>query len=264
MKYKALSYLLLIYIIFLQINPTSTASFSYQSFASAPKNSIRVVSYNIHFGASVNDKPAISIVSDFLTSVSPDILCLQEVDRNTIRSLFLDQQSKLNKKLSMKAAYGKTDDLIPGTSGNLILSKFPILYIENKILPSSKYSRSALLAILKTPLGNINVINTHLSLSKKDRKVQIEIIRDWILQNRGPTILAGDFNTNDINELKPLLLILNDSAVLENKGHIKTFETKKYQARIDYIFIPKTYFIKSYTVPAFHFSDHYPVIADIY
>jgi len=264
MKYKALSYLLCIYIVFIQVHPTSAPSFSYQELASNPQNSIRVVSYNIHFGANINGKPAISIISDFLTAVSPDILCLQEVDRNTIRSLFLDQTNKLNKSLSMEVAYGETDSVIPGTTGNLILSKFPILYVENKILPSLRYKRSALMATIKTPLGNINVINTHLSLSKAARKKQIEIIRDWILQNRLPTILAGDFNTNNINELKPLLFILNDAAIIENKSHINTFESNKYKARIDYIFIPKTYFIKSYTIPAFQFSDHYPVIADIY
>lgn len=248
----------------MQIYPHSTPSLSYESFASTPKNSIRVVSYNIHFGASANGKPAISIISDFLSAVYPDILCLQEVDRNTIRSLFLDQTSKLNEDLSMEIAYGETDSLVPGTTGNLILSSFPILYVENKSLPSFKYKRSALLATVKTPIGNINVINTHLSLSKDVRKKQIDIIRDWILQSRLPTILAGDFNTNDINELEPLLLVLKDPAESENKAHITTFENKKYNSRIDYLLIPKTYFIKSYNVPRFHFSDHYPVIVDIY
>ncbi|WP_432663758.1 endonuclease/exonuclease/phosphatase family protein [Wukongibacter baidiensis] len=264
MKQRLLFYLLFIYIIYMQLYPHTSPSFSYESFASTPKNSIRIVSYNIHFGASANGKPAISIISDFLSAVSPDILCLQEVDRNTIRSLFLDQTSKLNEDLSMEIAYGETDSLAPGTTGNLILSRYPILYVENKSLPSFKYKRNALLATVKTPIGNINVINTHLSLSRDVRKKQIEIIRDWILQNRLPTILAGDFNASDINELKPLLLILKDPAEAEDKAHITTFENKKYNSRIDYVLIPKTYFVKSYNVPRFHFSDHYPVIVDLY
>ncbi|WP_432408441.1 endonuclease/exonuclease/phosphatase family protein [Wukongibacter sp. M2B1] len=264
MKQRFLFYLLFIYIIYIQLYPQSIPSFSPESFASTSKNSIRVVSYNIHFGANVNGKPAISIISNFLSSVSPDILCLQEVDRNTVRSLFLDQTSNINKDLSMETAYGETGSLVPGTTGNLILSSFPILYVENKSLPSSKYKRSALMATVKTPIGNINIINTHLSLSKSVRKQQIEIIRDWIIQSRLPTILAGDFNTTDVNELESLLLILKDSAMIEDKAHITTFENKKYNSRIDYILVPKTYFIKSYNVPRFHFSDHYPVIVDIY
>lgn len=264
MKFKFAFHLLCLYMIFLQLDQTSIPVFSPQTFASTSKNTIRVVSYNIHFGASANGKPGLSIISKFLASIKPDILCLQEVDKNTIRSLFLDQPHTLSKALSMKMAYGKADDIVPGTTGNLILSKFPILSTENKMLPSQKYKRSALKAILKTPMGKINVINTHLSLSKNVRKKQIEIIKDWILENRFPTILAGDFNTNDINELESLLLVLNDSATLENKTHISTFENSKYNSRIDYIFIPKTFSLKLYTVPAFHFSDHYPVIVDLY
>lgn len=264
MKYKIISYIFCCYLIFLQLNPSFTPVFSSQSFASPTKNSFRVVSYNIHFGISSNGKPGISIVSKFLNSINPDILCLQEVDKNTIRSLFFDQSSKLNEHLSMNMAYGKTDNVIPGTTGNMILSKFPIQSIENKVLPSWKYKRSALKATLLTPMGAVNVINTHLSLSKDVRKKQIEIIRDWILEDRLPTILAGDFNTSDINELEPLLLVLDDPAVIENKTHINTFENKKYNSRIDYVFIPKTYFVESYSVPAFHLSDHYPVIVDVY
>lgn len=264
MKHRFLLYLLFLYIIYVQLYPYSDPSFSYNGFTSTPNNSIRVVSYNIRFGASTNGKPAISIVSDFLSSISPDILCLQEVDRNTVRSLFLDQTSKINRDLSMEIAYGQTDNIMLGTTGNLILSTFPILFVENRELPSFKYKRSALMATVKTPMGNINVINTHLSLCKEVRKKQIEIIRDWILQNRLPTILAGDFNTANINELRPLLLILKDPAEVKNKTHVSTFENGKHNSRIDYILIPKTYFIKSYDVLRFHFSDHYPVMVDLY
>lgn len=264
MKYKVISYLLCCYMIFSQLNSSYSSSFLNQSFASPASNSIRVVSYNIHFGASKKGKPAISVVSKFLSLVNPDILCLQEVDQNTIRSLFLDQPTKLNKDLSMKIAYGITDSVIPGKTGNLVLSKFPILSVENKVLPSTRYKRSALKVTLKTPIGKVNVINTHLSLSKKTRQKQIEIIKAWILEDRLPAILAGDFNTTDMSELEPLLSFLNDPAIITNQTDIKTFKDHKYYARIDYIFVPKTYFVKSYMVPSFHFSDHYPVIVDIY
>lgn len=264
MKHRLLFYLLFFYIIFLQLNPHSTPLFSLESFASTSQNTIRVVSYNIHFGANAKGKPAISTISDFITTIAPDILCLQEVDRKTVRSLFLDQSSRLSEDLSMEMVFGKVDDVLPGTTGNAILSKFPILSVENKILPSWKYKRSALKATIKTPSGNINVINAHLSLSKDIRRKQIEIVKDWILEYRLPTILMGDFNTSDVAELMPLLSILNDTAAIADKTHINTFENNKYKSRIDYVFAPKTFFIKSYKVPTFHFSDHYPVIVDLY
>lgn len=264
MKRRLLFYLLFFYIVFLQLHPHSNPLFSLESFASTSQSTFRVVSYNIRFGASSNGRPAISLIADFINTASPDIICLQEVDRKTVRSLFLDQPSKLSEKLSMKMVFGRADNLIPGTTGNVILSKFPILSVENKILPHWKYKRSALKATIQTPSGNINVVNVHLSLSKAVRKKQIEILREWILEDRLPTILAGDFNTVDKQELIPILAILNDSAVIKNKSHINTFENGKYNARIDYIFTPKTYFIKAYTVPRFRFSDHYPVIVDLY
>lgn len=264
MKYKIFSYVLCIYIIYLQLNPIFIPTFLDQSFASPSEDSIRIVSYNIHFGANTKGKPAISIFSKFLTKIQPDILCLQEVDQNTIRSLFLNQPNKLNENLSLQAAYGKTTNVPPGSTGNLILSKFPILSIENRTLPSGKYKRNALKATIKTSMGKINVINTHLSLSSEVRKKQIRIIKEWILESRIPTILAGDFNTSDMDELESLFSILKDPAIIKNKTHINTFKDDKYNARIDYVFIPKTYFVKSYMVPPFHFSDHFPVIVDVY
>ncbi len=226
-------------------------------------NEIKVVSYNIHFGTTRNLKPGISQITTFLSSLNSDIICLQEVDNSSARSLFLNHPQILQEKLSMEIYYYEGDDVALGKTGNLILSKYPILSKESIKLPSQKYMRIAQKVTLDTPMGNVQVINTHLGLSKKIRKQQIDTIVNWISDDSIPTIIAGDFNTDNPEELDKLLSQFNDTGLLMNKAHINTFEDKKYQSRIDYIFVSNIFKINAYEVSNFNHSDHFPILVDL-
>lgn len=263
MKYKHVLSFIFILIIFFQFNFNPYPAFSSQDIPLPSEKVIRVVSYNIRFGASSFGDQDISKISRFLSSLEADIICLQEVDKRTIRSFLIDQPEKLKKDLFMEIAFGETGSVIPGKTGNLVLSKFPIINIENTKLPSSQYPRSLLKITVDTPHGNINIINSHLSLSKTIRKEQIKLISEEIAHESIPTILAGDFNTSDIKEIMPLLSLLVDSAVITNKNNINTFINKKYNSRIDYVLVSENFLVKSYNISTFDTSDHFPVIVDI-
>lgn len=263
MKYKHFFNLLIIFSIFFQLTFNPLSVFSDNDLPSPSQNSLRIVSYNIRFAMGALGDQEISKISNFLSSIDADIICLQEVDRSTMRSFLIDQPRKLKKDLFMEAAFGETDNVIPGKTGNLILSKFPIINIENIKLPSIKYSRALLKITVDTSQGPLNIINTHLALSKNIRNQQIEIINNAIIHDNIPTIVAGDFNTSNIEEVVPLLSELLDPAVVKNKTHLKTFKSKRINSRIDYILIPRSFLVNHYSVSSFDSSDHFPVIVDI-
>lgn len=234
-----------------------------QNNLTSQENTVRVVSYNIHFGMGSWGNPNISEISHFLSSIQADIICLQEVDKFSIRSLFTNQPEILNESLSMQMTYKETTPIISGETGNLILSKFPIISVENIPLPSLKYPRNIQKVIVQTPTGPIRVLNTHLGLSEDIRQKQIKVLSNVISKDPLPTILAGDFNTSNLLEFQDLFSFLKDPAIIMNKHRVYTFKNSKYNSRIDYLLMSKNFLIDSYDVPKIELSDHYPVVVDI-
>lgn len=263
MKYKFSFYLIFIYLIALIFNSNSSSVFSEKNLQPPGDNTIRIVTYNIRFGFGSYGRPTISSISKLISSLNADIICLQEVDKTTLRSLFINQPKKLQKELSMYLAYGETEKVPPGKTGKLILSKYPISKVENIPLSSAKYSRTALRVTLDTPKGKLDVINIHLGLSKEVRFDQLNEINKALFPDSTPTILAGDFNITDTSELEPLLSEFIDTAVETKQSHLNTFENKNKKARIDYVLVEKNLIPKYYSIPKVKYSDHYPIIVDI-
>lgn len=263
MKYKKLLIFLYLYLLMIYFLTNNTSASTFTLNLAPQKNALRVVSYNIHFGMNPLIKPNISKISKFLSTIDADIICLQEVDKFSIRSLFENQPKLLSESLSMNMVYKKTGNILLGETGNLILSKFPIISVEHIELPSLKYPRSTLKITIDTPYGIIKVINTHLGLSKVIREKQINILNKIISNDNLPTIVTGDFNTSDPSEFDHLFSQLKDSATITQKDHIQTFVNSKYNSRIDYILMPKDFYITFYDVPKIMLSDHYPVIVDV-
>lgn len=89
-----------------------------------------------------------------------------------------------------------------------------------------------------------------------------------------PVILTGDFNLEEDSESIALLsAALNDAKKAAKKtsgpqGTFNGFDTAMTEKRIDYIFVPKTGNVTSYTVlkeikNGRYPSDHFPVIAEV-
>jgi endonuclease/exonuclease/phosphatase family metal-dependent hydrolase len=68
---------------------------------------LRLLSYNIHHGAGMDNKLDLSRVAAFIKQQKPDIVFLQEVDKNCTRTKNVDQVAELGKLTGMKPVFAK-------------------------------------------------------------------------------------------------------------------------------------------------------------
>jgi endonuclease/exonuclease/phosphatase family metal-dependent hydrolase len=175
---------------------------------------MRLLSYNIHKGIGGRDRLCrLERVIDVIEAENPDILCLQEVARNSRRSHYHDQAQLLSDYFKLpEHLFQMNVHLKGGGYGNLILSRWPILAKHQISLRfNSKKPRGAQLVVIDTPEGHLHLVNFHLGLSDAERHWQIEhllnhhLFRDNHEQftkkgsersssHQLPTLLIGDYN----------------------------------------------------------------------
>src|SRR4051794_13831619 len=105
--------------------------------AELPKE-IRGVTYNIHHGEGRDENFDLERIAKVLVVAKPDIVALQEVDQNTVRSDGVDQAEELARLTGMKAVFGRSTDMDGGDYGNAVLTKLPVRRNETVMLKSFK------------------------------------------------------------------------------------------------------------------------------
>ncbi len=201
---------------------------------------VRVLSYNIHHGEGVDSVFDLERLARVIMSVEPDLVALQEVDRSTTRSSGVDQVAELGRLTGLQAAFGKTMDFAGGGYGNAVLSRWPLLEIENHILPSGEGHEPRAALAVRVEIGEsgreILFIGTHLDHTRDpaDRMAQAGRINELLLPDAGLLmILAGDLNA--IPESEPISVLLDawtDAAVDDPEPTSPSDEPRR---RIDYV-----------------------------
>jgi len=196
-------------------------------------DTISVVSWNIHYGGGptleVGRGQTRSEVIDHLESIAanirswqPDIVALQEVDRNAIRSHGIDQLQWLQEATGMPyAAWTTTWDAkwvpSPGLnpkeqigqvhSGQAILSRFPLSDARRHALPQPTeqgwaynkfYLHRALLEVTAElgPGTTARLVNAHLeAFHPENRKAHAEQSSSLLSTGTGHTLFLGDMNS---------------------------------------------------------------------
>ncbi len=192
-----------------------------------PQDTLKVMSYNIHFATGLNDKKIdnadaegyrkrLDKIAEVLNSTNADVVLLQEVDINSSRSYKINQgeylanKSNYNYYACASLWRRKVFPDINGRHGILehglcILSKFPLTNHEAQIFNLSK-GIPFFLRWLFNPhgvqkvdinLGNklITIVNLHLDpWSYNERELQMKNVINWIRPFKYPTILGGDLN----------------------------------------------------------------------
>ncbi|MFK8113506.1 MAG: endonuclease/exonuclease/phosphatase family protein [Rubripirellula sp.] len=176
---------------------------------------LRVLSYNIHHGQGIDGKLDLNRIAKVIRSVSPDIVALQEVDRNADRSGDADQPAQLAQHTGMQVVFGDNIDLpgrgtTKGRYGNALLSKLPIIASSNSPLPVHQEGeqRGLLTATLKWNSQSIDVLATHLDHRSDDseRLASVDQINALLsVPSSTPMLLMGDLNaTRDSGVLQRL------------------------------------------------------------
>jgi len=177
------------------VPPTSTPA--------APISTIRLMAYNIWFGAGVNPAHVergnnMNRLADLITlvkQVNPDILGLEEVSEwDTGNPTTIEQfASELNMVYYMAPTWRGMNPAI--------LSKYPILETEN--LSAYVGNNGSLRAVVQLPGGQrLNVVIVHLDPSDPHlRSCEFDKLRRIMEAYRDePSILMGDTNTGPGNQ----------------------------------------------------------------
>lgn len=161
---------------------------------------MRILTYNIHKGIGARDRRyRFGRILAVIEAENPDIVCLQEVDRNVRRSRYHDQPKLLADYFgSQERIYQMNVRLKEGGYGNLLLSRWPLRsHHQISLRHEDRKPRGAQLAVIETPEGLLHVVNWHLGLAERERRWQVAHLLSHSLFRAGealPTIVIGDFN----------------------------------------------------------------------
>lgn len=163
---------------------------------------MKFVSFNIQYGVGLDGNFNIERIADAIRDA--DIIALQEVTRNLPKNSRADLPALIAARLpEFFHAFGAGTVTDAGSGivdgkvsmrhlefGNMILSRHPILATRNILLPRTRtfdrlnLQRSALEALIDTPMGAIRVYSVHLDhRSPEERISQIVFLKDRIVNH---------------------------------------------------------------------------------
>ncbi len=235
--------------------------------------SLKIISYNIHKGYNFFRKYVLPDIRTALNELGADLVFLQEI--KGLHSESEDQILFLAGKDFAHMAYGKNNHQKMDHYGNAILSRFPLLKLNNLNLTNNRLEKRGLLAT-RVAFENdqtLHAFTAHLDLTESSREKQIRKIVDHIhaemkLAPASPMILAGDFN--DWGEkLSPLMwpeLQLRE-AFLEMFGeHAASFPSARPFFKLDRIYF-RGFEVNEARVlkgePWSKLSDHLPLYVEL-
>lgn len=222
---------------------------------------LRVLTWNIHHGVGEDGKLDLPRIAKIITDQQPDIVLLQEVDKNCTRSGQVDQAAELARLTQLKAVFGKAMDLQGGEYGQAILATTEPTKLTIHPLPSDGEPRIAISATIDTRLGQVTVASVHLDyLDEARQHAQAQVCAAALLASPQPVILAGDFNA------KPDSRTLANFAqapwsIVPKDGQLTTHPAANPTTEIDYLVLRGLQAVKPATVIAeATASDHRPVL----
>lgn len=221
-----------------------TSSGNAQNDSEENRTLIRVLSYNILHGATTNRDNDLDVVARAILKADPDIAALQELDYRTNRANRLDVTTEIAKRTNMVSIFAKAVNWDDGEYGQSLLSKYPFLKTGKVDLPTHKGNepRIAIESLLILPAGDtIRFVGTHLDHQKdsSERIEQVEALNKIFLDEKIPTILAGDLNDIPGSEtIKHLEALWGSSYDITDP--VPTFPSHAPEKKIDYVmFYPK-------------------------
>lgn len=226
-----------------------------------------VMTYNIHHGEGTDGKLDLERIAAIVRDQRPDVVCLQEVDRNLPRTNSIDMPRVLGELLDMYVVFGDNYAFDGGLYGNATLTRLPIVEHENRRLPNPKNAepRGCLRVRVATNGHVVDVFNTHFGLDPEERREQAAAIVDMV--GEFPVLLAGDLNAV---RGSPPLSILETRFVDSFQPRVlpeSTLPKARNPRRIDYVLL--THGVRSVAShivtegEAVVASDHYPYVAKV-
>lgn len=164
----------------------------------------RLMTYNIHAGLGRDGKCDPGRAAELIRRAEPDVVALQEVSARPPavpdedpESGDSDQFRFLARATGMRALPGRTLTEGGFGYGNLLLTRLPVLDWRRVDLSRPPLERrGAIIARLDSGRGPFTVIATHLGLSPRERRWQLDRLAEQASREaeKGPVAVLGDLN----------------------------------------------------------------------
>lgn len=229
---------------------------------------LRVLTYNIHHGEGTDGKLDLPRIAEVIKAAKPDLVALQEVDRNTARTGKVDQAAELAKLTGLNVEFGKAIDLQGGGYGLAVLSRFPLAGAKTHPLPGkAKQEARIVMQVTIEPPGMpaLTFLNTHLQHDDGEtREKQVAKIDELFGTADGTFILTGDLNAAP--KSAPIEALAKNWAFATEPGAtgLLTIPSDTPKQQIDYVlFRPAGRFkaVEAKVIEEKVASDHRPVLA---
>ncbi len=241
---------------------TPSDHFAVQAVLAPRWKTLRVLTYNIHHGEGTDRKLDLTRIAKVIAEAKPDVVALQEVDRNTRRTSHVDQTAELARLTGMYGAFGKAIDYDGGEYGQALLSRLPMESLRVHPLPGmpDREQRIAFEAIIRVNGHPAKIVTTHLHHNNADyRKEQAAKLNELYAESVLPTLLIGDLNAMPDSE--PIALLAKQWQIPKQES-LPTFPAREPRKQIDYLLLqsPQWTVQEQRVVPEVVASDHRPLL----
>lgn len=158
-----------------------------------------VATYNVRHGLGRDGVLDFERCAAVIRDLGPDLLAVQELDRNMSRSRRVDQPGVLAELTGLHVSFFPTLARGDGQYGIAVASRTPMT-VDFLLLPQVADDEPRGLILART--AQVCLMATHLSRSAQARRLQMVTLAE-IAPAAGATIVAGDFNAPR-RELAPL------------------------------------------------------------
>lgn len=252
---------------------------------------MRLATFNLLHGRSTSDGVVdLDRLAAAVRTLNPDILALQEVDRDQPRSHLADLTGVAAEAMgavthrfaaALSGTPGSTwlaatEDDVPGTAayGISLLSRYPARSWQVRRLPRIPFRfpyyvlrarkmimvdeepRAMVVGRLDTPAGPLTVANTHLSYVPGWGQWQLQQIRRSLARETGPVVLMGDLNMRG-----PLPSLVTGYTALARH---RTFPADRPDGQLDHILLRgRLGSVTASSAPRLPLSDHRALVVDL-
>ena len=239
---------------------------------------LRVATYNVHGCLGMDKRRSEQRIAEVIAALDVDVIGLQELDLNRPRSAGVDQAALIADQLGWHRHFHPAFKAGDEHYGDAILSRYPMRLRQAQELPSvmtrlCPETRAAIWMEVETPMGKVQVINTHLGLGRRERLMQAQLLAgpEWLgqIDPGDPLVLLGDFNSLPGSPpFQALADKLTDIRTLVTPSpRLRTFPTRFPSLAVDHIFVNERFRVDSVAVVRDAgtqiASDHFPLVADL-
>ena len=234
------------------------------------ENGIKILTYNVHSCIGSDAKASPERIAEVIADCGADVVALQELDVGRRRTGAIDQARSIAIHLGMEMYFNPAIRIAEEQYGDAILTSLDMRLVKSAPLPSLAEQRGALWVEVEWNGRPVQIINTHLGLSRRDRSGQVSALLGpaWLGHPdcTSPRILLGDFNAvRSSLAYRQIAARLDDAWRSTDAKPARTFPARLPLLRLDHIFVDRTIHVREIGVLQSRLartaSDHLPLFA---